>query len=91
MSAKDLMASLKEKGYSEEQIERALGVLEKEPELRAKRQAYAEKRKNDPVFMDKQRSAYKRRNAKARLLMQKALEAGITVSDTEIDQYLEKA
>jgi len=90
MSTKDIMASLKEKGYTEEQIEKAMGILDKEPELKAKRQAYAEKRRNDPVFMDKQRTAYKKRNAKARLLMQKALEAGITVSDAEIDRYLEE-
>ena len=92
MGTKDIIQSLKDKGYSEDQIERAMGILDKEDETKAKRKAYSDKRRNDPVFMEKQREAYKRRNAKARLLMQKALEAGISVSDAEIDTYLaEKA
>lgn len=90
MDEKDIRATLKKKGYSDEQIDSAMNFLDKREENKEKRQEYAKKKMADPAFKAKMQKAAKRRGMKAKLLTKKALEAGITVSDAEIDAALAK-
>lgn len=71
--------------YSPEEIEKAIKLLERQKEQR-KRQL--ERIKNDPVARERQRERALRRRVREKLLIQKALESGITVSEEEIDAWL---
>lgn len=78
-----------------EQIARGLELLAKQ-ELRKERikrgeiKGGAKWSEMTPEQKEKFRAAARRRNAKINLLARKAMEAGITVSDKEIDAYLGK-
>lgn len=85
---KDIITALRKKGYSEEQISKAIGLLDRQEKQKVDRTAKAKERMNDPAYKAKMKTQYQRRAAKNKLLIKKALEAGILVSDAEVDAEL---
>ena len=85
--AKEVIIEVPE-GYSEDDVNEALALLESS---RAKRQKQAVKRKeqmNDPEFAAAMKKTHLRYQAKRNILVRKAIENGHSVTDEEIDQYL---
>ena len=70
------------KGHSEEEINAALDLLKR---TRAQRTKQLERMKNDPVAKAKAKDRATRMRIKATLLQKKALQAGLTVTEAEID------
>lgn len=75
------MAQMNIDGYSADEVTKALEDLEK----KRTRQATEKERRNTPAFKEEQALRNKRRRVHQQLLQQKALEAGITVTDEELD------
>ena len=71
--------------YTDEEIQRALQLLEKTRQQRAKQR---ERLKNDPEAQEKRRLYARRQQIKNKLLLRKAKEAGITVSNEEIEMEM---
>ena len=69
------------KGYSDEEVKEALKVLKQVKERKEKEKV----RRATPEFKAKQAERNKRKRIQQQLLVKKALEAGITVSDKEIE------
>jgi len=90
MKEDEVRATLKKKGYTDEQINSAMNFLDKREENVEKRKEYAKKKLADPAFKAKMQKAAKRRAMKMKLTLKKAMDAGITVSDAEIDAALAK-
>lgn len=83
----------KSKNYSDEEIQRGLELLEQEKK-RKERIARGEIKGGQKWSelseeqKEQRREAGRRRNAKLALYKQKAEEAGIEVTDQEVDEYL---
>lgn len=87
--ANEKMVKIGGREVSQSEIYKALAHLEKLKEQRAK---YAERNKQKtPEQLEKEKANYRRNAAKNRLLAKKAIAAGITVSEKEIDEYLAPA
>lgn len=87
--ANEKMVKVGGKEIAQSEIDKALALLEKQKEQRAK---YAERNKQKtPEQVEKEKANYRRNAAKNRLLVKKAIAAGITVSEKEIDEYLATA
>lgn len=67
---------------SQEEIAKALELLRKTRDQRTKQ---LERMKNDPVAKAKAADRAKRVRIKAQLLVKKAMQAGITVTEAELD------
>lgn len=88
-----VVEAAKKAGVSPEEMERALGMLQKAKERAAKIKSgeikggkkWSELTKEEK---DKFRAKSKRYMAKNRLLIQKAVKAGLTVTEKEIDEAL---
>jgi len=76
------MADLKQ--LTREEQERALALLLREKENKAKEKA----RMADPAYKAKMQESSKRATAKTAILVSKAIAAGITVTPAEIDAYV---
>lgn len=76
------MANINE--LSKEDKERALMLLQREKENKAKEKI----RMSDPAYKAKMQEASKRATARTNLFVAKAKAQGITVTDAEIDTYL---
>lgn len=76
------------KKVSQEEVAKALALLEKTKEQRAKQR---ERNKNNPEASAKQKARATRQRVKTQLLLAKAVKAGITVTDKEIDDAIAKA
>ena len=76
------MANMNE--LSKEDKERALALLLREKENKAKEKA----RMSDPTYKAKVQEASRKATAKTAILVAKAKAAGITVTDKEVDDYL---
>lgn len=72
---------------SKEDIEAGLRLLQKTKEQRAKQR---DKLKNDPAAKEKAAARALRLRVKNSILTSKALKAGITVSDAEIEAEIKK-
>lgn len=72
---------------SKEDIAKALDLLKRTREQRAKQQA---KLKNDPEAKKKASEASKKRRIQDRLLIEKAKKAGVTVTPAELEKELKK-
>jgi FKBP-type peptidyl-prolyl cis-trans isomerase (trigger factor) len=70
---------------SQEEIKRALALLESQKNQRAKQR---ENLKNNPEQKAKADARALRLRVKNTILQKKAVQAGITVSDAEVDAYL---
>lgn len=70
--------------YSPDDVERALALLEKENKQKSRE---AEKRK-DPEYRKRQKERNSRQGARQRILLSKAVTAGITVTEEEIEAYV---
>ena len=84
------------KGISQEELQRALDLLKKE-QIRKERVARGELKPSykkvsemTPEEREKYRQQTRRTSARERILLRKAREAGLTVSDQEIDEYLNR-
>ena len=73
------------KTVSQEEVEKALALLESQKQQRAKQR---ENIKNNPEAKAKADARALRLRVKNTILQRKAVAAGITVSDKEIDEYL---
>lgn len=71
-----------EKQVAQSEIEKALELLEKQKLQRAKQ---AEKNKNNPEVLAKRKEYSEKQRIKNRLIIEKALKAGIIVTDQEVD------
>jgi hypothetical protein len=69
---------------SKEEQERAIALLQREKETKAKEKA----RMADPAYKAKVQEASKRATAKTSILVAKAIAAGITVTPEEIDAHI---
>lgn len=70
---------------AQSEIEKALALLERQKEQRAKQ---ADKVKNNPELKAKADERARRLRAKNTILCRKAVAAGITVSEAEVDAYI---
>lgn len=70
--------------YSQEDVEKALGLLEQNKRAKAKEEA----KKNDPAYREKLKEQGRRAGARQAIMLQKARDAGITVSQNEIEAYV---
>jgi len=70
---------------TQEEIQKALQLLAKQKEQRSKQ---AERVKNDPEAKAKAAARALRLRVKSTLLVKKAVAAGISVSDAEIDAHI---
>ena len=86
--AGDVYEALLDKGYSEDEIEKALGHLEHVEEKREERKVKSAERRKDPEYMAKIKARGQFRRKKLQLTLQKAAEAGIIVTDEEITAAL---
>jgi ClpP class serine protease len=87
--------ALDPKKLSREEMERALQLLERDKIRREKikRGELKSGRKWSELTeeeKEKRRKATRRRNARIRLMVQKATEQGITVTEEEIDAYMKE-
>lgn len=73
------------RNFSEAEVKKALELLQKVKEQR-KRQA--EKLRNNPKYKELQKKQALRQRAKLAILKEKALKAGITVTDAEIENWI---
>lgn len=71
---------------SKEDKERALALLLREKEKKAKEKA----RMSDPAYKEKVQAAAKRSAARQTILIAKAKAQGIVVTDAEVDDYIAK-
>lgn len=74
------------KSLKPEEIEKAMKVYESYKKQQQKRKQLSK----DPEYRAKMRAAHHRRLIRQKLLAEKALKAGITVSDAEVEAYLKK-
>ena len=74
-----------ERTVSQEEVEKALALLESQKLQRAKQR---DNLKNNPEAKAKADARALRLRVKNTILQRKAVAAGITVSDMEIDEYL---
>ena len=72
---------------SKEDIEKGLAMLQRAKDQRAKQK---EKMKSDPAAKARVAERYLKLRLKNNLLLKKALKAGITVSDKEIDDEVKR-
>lgn len=72
---------------TQEEINEALALLKRTKEQRAKQR---EKQKNNPELKAKQAERSLRMRVKNSLLVKKATDAGISVTDKEIDAFIAK-
>ena len=85
--AKEIIVEVPE-GYSEEDLNEAMEELQKS---RARKVKYAEKRADqmkDPNYIANYKEKSRRYLMRSRLLLRKAVAAGIEVSDKEIDEAI---
>jgi len=76
-------------GYTEDDVNQALALLESTRQKRETQKAKrAEKLASDPNFKEAQKLTHLRYQAKRNILIRKAVEAGCTVTDQEIDEEL---
>jgi len=91
MGKKDIVDALRAKGYSENQIESAIQALEKKEEQKARAKERRQARMNDPEFKKSMLRTHRKRNIRIALMVQKAKEAGIEVTDAEVmETYRQK-
>jgi len=86
----EVYEALIDKGYSEEEIEKALGHLEHMEEKREERKTKSAARRSEPEYKEKMKARGQFRRKKIVLTLQKAAEAGIIVTDEEIQSALTK-
>ena len=73
---------------TQDDIDKALKMLSNQ---KAQRLRQADRRKNDPEFQAKQKANSLKRRISQKLLVEKAVAAGITVSDKEVDAAIAEA
>lgn len=86
--ANEKMVKVGGKEIAQSEIDKALVLLEKQKLQRAKQ---AEKNKNNPDVIAKRKEYSTKQRVKNQLLIKKAIAAGITVTDKEVDDALKAA
>lgn len=86
--ANEKMVKVGGKEIAQSEIDKALALLEKQKLQRAKQ---AEKNKNNPDVIAKRKEYSTKQRVKNQLLIKKAIAAGITVTDKEVDDALKAA
>lgn len=76
------------KSVSQSEIEKALELLERQKTQRAKQ---AEKNKNNPEVLAKRKEYSAKQRIKQQLMLKKAIAAGISVSDKEVEEAMTAA
>lgn len=77
-------------GYTEEDMNEALALLESTRSKRAKQKETRKEKMADPEFANAMKLTHLRYQARRNILVRKAIEAGATATDEEIDAELSK-
>jgi FKBP-type peptidyl-prolyl cis-trans isomerase (trigger factor) len=85
--AKEIIVELPE-NMSESDVEEALALLEAKRERYASNKQKRAEKMSDPEFREAMKKTHSRYQAKRAILVKKAIEAGLEVTDQEIDEYL---
>lgn len=85
--AKEIIVELPD-NMSETDVEEALALLEAKRERYATNKLNREEKMKDPAYREVMKKTHGRYQAKRAILVKKAIEAGLEVTDQEIDEYL---